>query len=73
MVAIVCDATSNFSFCAALKISPKDQDALAAKVYLLIDLDKFQEALAVIEKAKLASKFDYEKVCAPTCDAEVSA
>ena len=54
--------TSQSSFLAALKLSSKDKDALAAKVYLLIDLDRIQEALTAIEKATWTSAFEYEKV-----------
>jgi hypothetical protein len=52
-------------FLAALKVAPKDQEALAAKVYLLIDLERFHDALALIEKAKLSADHDYEKVGLP--------
>lgn len=55
--------TLNCAF-AGLKLSSQDDDLQRAKLYLLIDLDKIQEALALINQGKsdVSQKFAYEKV-----------
>ena len=47
-----------------LKLRPRDEDLVRAKVYLLIDLDRIQDALALINQQGPASsaRTAYEKV-----------
>lgn len=50
---------------AALKLCPRDEDAIQAKLFLLIDSDKVQEALTLINQQKqpeLRDKFTFQKV-----------
>lgn len=47
---------------AVLKISPGDKDAVHSKVIALIELSRFEEAVAVIDSTKFAAELAFEKV-----------
>ena len=47
---------------AVLKLAPKDADALKSKAVLLVDLDRFDDANALIEKEALDKDLWFEKV-----------
>lgn len=47
---------------AVLKSTPKDLDALKTKAVLLIDLDRFEDAIELCDKNGLNAQLQYEKV-----------
>lgn len=49
---------------AGLRLRTKDEDLIKAKLYLLIDLDRIQDALVLVnqQKGTLSSKIAFEKV-----------
>ncbi len=51
-------------FAAVLRLAPDDLDALRAKLVLLIEVSRFDDALKLLDTAALAEQAPYEKACA---------
>lgn len=50
--------------CAVLRLAPGDIDALKAKLVLLIEVSRFDEALLLLSDASLTEQAPFEKVLA---------